>query len=190
MIVSGDHVGSRWQQCTAYVQQLLPLNAAIYRQGSTVPLLFVDFISSCAAVRQTQAHPSSSALTPPRAPPLASTHTPTGTPRVTGYSAVHALCSLILLYMYVRRSIYISILTSFPQIFHFPATLLLAAVAVHMLYIAATAANVGSSSRRRLPIPGPADLDTRTQSTAPGSGSHAHPHPGGPPGTSPGDRAG
>ena len=189
MIVSGDHVGSRWQQCTAYVQQLLPLNAAIYRQGSTVPLLFVDFISSCAAVRQTQAHPSSSALTPPLAPPLASTHTPTGTPRVTGYSAVHALCSLILLYMYVRRSIYISILTSFPQIFHFPATLLLAAVAVHMLHCC-------HCCQRRIlvqteaPYPGPADLDTRTQSTAPGSGSHAHPHPGGPPGTSPGDRAG
>lgn len=58
----------------------------------------------------------------------------TGTPAVTGSPAVHALRSLILLYMYIPRSIDIGILTTFSGILLVPADLLLAAGAVHTLH--------------------------------------------------------
>jgi hypothetical protein len=67
----------------------------------------------------------------------------TGTPVIIRNSIDRALRSLILLYMYVPRSIYIRILTVFSGIFLAPVDLLLAAVAVHMLHICCTAAIVG-----------------------------------------------
>jgi len=66
----------------------------------------------------------------------------TGTPAATRRFVVHALRSLILLYMYIQRSISTRILTFVPGILPAPADLLLAAVAVHLLYICCTAANI------------------------------------------------
>ena len=83
-----------------------------------------------------------------------------GTQVATGSILARALRSLILLYMYVQRSIYIRILTFVPGIFLVPADLLLAAVAVHMLYICCTAATrpVVVQPDRGSPAPGPVDL--------------------------------
>lgn len=70
----------------------------------------------------------------------------TGTPAVTGSPAVHALRSLILLYMYIPRSIDIGILTTFSGILLVPADLLLEAGAVHTLHPATLLPSSGSSS--------------------------------------------
>jgi hypothetical protein len=67
----------------------------------------------------------------------------TGTPVIIRNFIAHALRSLILLYMYVHRSIYIRILNVFSRTLLTPADLLLAAGAVHLLYICCTAAIVG-----------------------------------------------
>ena len=88
----------------------------------------------------TSTHPSISTSSITGTFPLTSTHPSISTLLLTVCSAVYALCPLILLYMCVQGSIFPRILASIPHILSVPVAFLCAAVAVHMLYRAATAA--------------------------------------------------